>query len=339
MYNVYFDSGTSNTRAYLLKDYDIIDVVKKNIGSKDSSIAGSNRVLIKGLKELYDQLLENNKIDDNQIEGIYASGMITSPFGIKEVPHLSTPISLEKLYKGIYTHYEPEFFKRDIHLIRGVKTIPDGFTADRYNIGDVNNMRGEEIEIFGILSGLPDEWKKGNTAIFLPGSHTHVAYVKQGVLHDILSNFSGELYHAISTSTILSNSIQCDTDELDEEMVLLGFRNLKEYGINRALYIGHATKIFNACNNLERKSYLEGVINGGVVSAFEYTVRKKWNGIDKILITGSSNNMTRVYEIILKETQLKADVSAIIASGKQSFAVKGFIEMLKKGGPLCQSQY
>ena len=230
MYNIYFDSGTSNTRVYLLKDYYLVDVLKKNIGSKDSSIAGSNIVLLKGLRELYGQLLENNKICEEQIEGIYASGMVTSPFGIKEVPHLSTPISLEKLYDGIYTYHETKFFNRDIYLIRGVKTIPDNVYADRYNISSINNMRGEEIEIFGMLSELPDRWKKENIAVFLPGSHTHVAYVRQGVLHDILSTFSGELFYAISTSTILSNSIHCDSDQFDEEMALLGFRNLKILG-------------------------------------------------------------------------------------------------------------
>jgi 2-keto-3-deoxy-galactonokinase len=330
MYNVYFDSGTSNTRAYLLKDNHVVDVIKKNIGSKDSSIAGSNLVLIKGLKQLYDELLANNKLEDKEIKGVYASGMVTCPFGIEEVPHLSTPISLQKLYDGIYTHYEFQLFKRDIHLIRGAKTITDDFKVDKYNIPTVNNMRGEEIEIFGILSELPDKWRKGDIAIFLPGSHTHIAYVKQGVLHDILSTFSGELYHAISTGTILSSSIQCGIDELDEEMVLLGFRNLKEYGLNRAIYIAHAMKIFNVSNNLERKSYLEGVITGGVTLVFEKAIQEKWYAIDKVIVAGN-NNIAKVYEITLKEIDQKVDVMTLVASGKQSFAVKGLLEILKKG--------
>ena len=101
--------------------------------------------------------------------------------------------------------------------------------------------------------------------------------------------------------------------------------------MNRALYIAHAAKIFNACGNPERKSYLEGVINGGVVLDFEKTLKNKWNELDRILIAGSSSNITKTYEILLKETLLKVDVVTIMASGKQSFAVKGFIEMLRKG--------
>jgi 2-keto-3-deoxy-galactonokinase len=314
-----------------------MDTIKKSIGSKDSSIAGNNNILIKGLKQLYDQLLDNNRLKDKEISDIYASGMVTCPFGIKEVPHLSTPISLKKLCAGIYTHYEAELFKRDVHLIRGAKTITDDFESNKYNISAVNNMRGEEIEIFGILSELSDEWKKGTIAIFLPGSHTHIAYIRQGVFHDILSTFSGELFYAIATSTILSGSIQSDVNALDEEMVSYGFNGLKEYGINRALYIAHAMKIFNASDSIERKSYLEGVINGGIVLAFEKTIKQKWGQVDKVIIA-ADHNIAKVYQILLEQITPKLNIMPMHASGKESFAVKGFIEILKEGGARCQKR-
>lgn len=86
-YILYFDSGTSNTRAYLLdRDFRICDSAKRTVGSKDSAIAGSNRVLIEGMKILYDQVLEANSLSDGDVEAIYASGMVTSPYGLKEVP-------------------------------------------------------------------------------------------------------------------------------------------------------------------------------------------------------------------------------------------------------------
>ena len=52
-YILYFDSGTSNTRAYLLdREFRICDSAKRAVGSKDSAIAGTNRVLIEGMKAL-----------------------------------------------------------------------------------------------------------------------------------------------------------------------------------------------------------------------------------------------------------------------------------------------
>ena len=54
-YLLYFDSGTSNTRAYLLdRNFQVKYVAKKAVGSKDSAIAGSNRVLVEGMKALHD---------------------------------------------------------------------------------------------------------------------------------------------------------------------------------------------------------------------------------------------------------------------------------------------
>ena len=342
MYVVYFDSGTSNIRGYLLKtegNLIVIDSLELNVGSKDSSISGSNKVFILGLYELYNKLLGKNKITDRNVHDIYASGMITSPFGLKEVSHIPTPVSLDKLYQNIYIHFEPELFKREIHLIRGVKTVSENTIPCLSNIGNINNMRGEEIEAFGILADIPDEYKNDSIAIFLPGSHTHILHTRHGELLDVLSTFSGELYHAISADTILSHSILPNDDFLDKSMILMGFENLKKYGVNRALYIAHAMKIFNVCNSRQRKSYLEGVINGGVVLAFDHTMRNKWKQIDKILIAGSNIGVANVYKILLEKKFKRIKISTIKAPRNFGFAAMGFMEILKKEREKCQNQF
>lgn len=332
MYFVYFDSGTSNTRGYLIshsKDVDVVDVRECAVGSKDSSISGSNQVLMTALKELYDSLLVRNGISDESVQRIYASGMVTSPFGIKEVPHITTPVSLKRIHAQIYRHYEKMYFEREIYLIPGVKTISDDFAINMENVCNVNNMRGEETEVFGILPELKSAFSRSGVAIVFPGSHTQIVYVKQGEIKDILSTFSGELYHAISTRTILSGSVNCDNEVLDEEMVMWGFRNLKDFGISRALYIAHATKIFDVCSNQQRMSYLEGVISGSVVQAFEQTAYKNWTDLEYVLIAASNPRVARVYERILNEDLRGIKVSTITASAGQSFAVKGFCALLK----------
>ena len=104
-YLLYFDSGTSNTRAYLLdRDFQVRYVAKKAVGSKDSAIAGSNRVLIEGMKALHDQVLAENGLGEENISAIYASGMITSPYGLKEVPHLPLPLTVKKFADSLYPY-------------------------------------------------------------------------------------------------------------------------------------------------------------------------------------------------------------------------------------------
>ena len=326
MHCVYFDSGTTNTRAYLIEEGKIHDMIKSAVGSKDSSIAGSNLVLLKGLKQLFDDLLYKNGIDESQIGAVFASGMVTSPFGINEVAHISTPVSQKKLYDSIYTHYEQYFFKREIRLIRGVKTVSDDFKADTENIASIYNMRGEEIEVFGIIPNFPLEWQNEDIAVFLPGSHTHVAYIRNNELVDIWSTFSGELFYAITTGTILSNSVSVANSVIDPQMALLGVRNLNKYGFNRALYICHAMKIFDAAENYQRKSYLEGVIVGGIISGFEKMAAQKWKGIKRIMLAGR-NNLTGIYEILLKDQMPYCDIRTLAADDENSFAVQGFISI------------
>jgi len=329
MHIVYFDSGTTNTRVYLIADLQVIDVIKEDFGSRDVSITGNDKLLLHNLKMLYYQLLDKNRLKDIDIERIYASGMVTCPFGITEIPHLSTPVSLEKLRDGIHQHFEQEFFNRSIFLIRGVKTLSEGFPLDTGNIAEVNNVRGEEIESFGLLSILPHEYAKSNLVVIFPGSHTHIIYLSGGVIKDILSTFSGELYHAIASDTVFSASIKNAGRELISEMVILGYECLKKYGFNRAIYIAHAIKIFDVSDNIGIRSYINGVISAGMVLALKKTMRKKWRKVENIIVAGS-NDMVYIDEMVLKYAIKGIRITPIVVSDIDSFAVRGMLEIIKQ---------
>ena len=202
-YLLYFDSGTSNTRAYLLdRDFQVRYVAKKAVGSKDSAIAGSNRVLIEGMRALHDQVLAENGLGEENISAIYASGMITSPYGLKEVPHLPLPLTVKKFADSLYPFREDTCFHREIILVPGLKTLSDDFSF-------VNNMRGEEIEIIGALEELKAMDDVQDAAMIFPGSHTHVTYVQGEEITGIISNFTGELFYAALLQLFLQLLRRC----------------------------------------------------------------------------------------------------------------------------------
>jgi 2-dehydro-3-deoxygalactonokinase len=336
MYFVYFDSGTSNTRMYLTADFKMVDSVKAALGSKDSAIAKDRNVLLRGLKDLYDILLAKNSLTDSDIKAIYASGMVTSPYGIFEVPHLVTPVDLEKLRQGIYLYHEANYFKRPIRLIRGIKTLTETGQADMDSLRNVNNLRGEETEVFGILSGCRDLQNFGvNLAIFLPGSHTHICYVKKGVIADCLATFTGELSYALSTATVLAGELEPFGEVVNEAMILKGYQALRENGICRALYMLHASKILNITDNEARRCYLEGIISGSVVDAFCQKLKSSWQDVQKIIIAGNKNYIVS-YQIILNSV-LDRIKTVILKQTDEAFSYQGFIAILKKEiGELCQ---
>ena len=323
---VYFDSGTTNSRAYLIENDAVMHSLHCDVGSRDTSISGNNHKLLSALHELYVNLLKTSGLTDADIAAIYASGMVTSPFGIKELAHLTVPVSVSDLRNGIGAYNEPQFFHRDILLIRGVKTIPEGFVVDRYNVAGVNNMRGEEIEVFGILSQLGASWQDSELAIFLPGSHTHIVFVRERAIQDILSTFSGELFQAIATSTLLSCSIDTHLASFDEEMICLGFKALQEHGISRALYLVNTMRLFSSMGNREKTSFLEGIVMGGVVLAFVEKVKQQRSSLRKVVVA-SASPMARIYELLLQQMGQPLEIKLVQPEVGSSFAVRGLLEL------------
>lgn len=321
-YIAYFDSGTTNTRLYLLSErLELVCVEKREIGSRDSAVAGSNHVLMQGLKSMYDSVLSRMKLSDGQIRTIYASGMSTSPYGIKEVPHQVIPISLAQFAKNCVSFHEPRYFGRSIILIPGLKTTGD-------EVSQVNNMRGEEIEIIGALEELPPEVAERPVAIVLPGSHTHVAFVRERSIEDILSTFSGELFSALKSGTVLAPVFQQEVQEFHEESVVNGFLNLQKYGFNRAVYICHAMRIFGVGTAQEQFSYLEGVLMGGILTALERKCAENWQGCESVVVVGS-RQMFELYRIILKQNPgFKRFVW--LSTEEKSYAVEGLKRIIRQ---------
>ncbi len=323
-YIVYFDSGTTNSRAYLLdEEFNVLNRKKKNVGSKDSSIAGSNKILLDGLYELYTELLKDSGLKDENVKSIYMSGMVTSPYGVHEVPHLILPLSIEEFSGRLYRHYEDVNFKRNVYLVPGLKTVNEDFSF-------VGNMRGEEIEIIGTLNELRHKGVD-DVALIMPGSHTHVTYVKDNGIRDIISNFSGELFHALKEETILAPILSEDFQELDAEMVKKAIENLGKFGFNRALYIGHAMRMMNVATPLQQFSYTEGVINGGIREALEYYCQHRWTECQSVALV-CNEFMYKLFSIIFEGSKYIKNIIWLPISDEKSYAVDGLKEIVKHRG-------
>lgn len=267
MYYVYFDSGTTNTRVYLLEDHKILEHKSAQIGSRDSALRNDPTILVRELKRLYDALLAHAGLCDGDVSDLYFSGMISCPSGMVEIEHLSTPVDRPGLKNAVVSYDEPHFFRRTVRIIPGVKTLPQGSSATLETVERVNNMRGEETEIFGILHRCP-RLAHGRAIVILPGSHTQAVFLQDGVIVDMSSNITGELYNAIVCETILSSSLTgAGAERIDPQLVRKGYANLHIYGFNRALYIVRSMMLFTDASLEQRRSYMEGVLNGGVIDA------------------------------------------------------------------------
>ncbi len=320
-YYCYYDSGTTNTRIYLLnKDFELIDTAKRNVGSKDTSISGDNGLLIQCFYDLYQEVLEKNHLKDEDIIDIYASGMTSSPYGLMEVPHLELPLTLSGFAGRLAVYHENRLLKRDIYIVPGLKRLDKDLSFN-------GNMRGEEIEIMGAL----DELKKRNVhdvAIILPGSHTHVTRVVDDKIEDIISNMSGELFYALKSDTILAPILAKDYENLDKEMVKLGVKNVIRFGFNRAVYIAHAMRILETAGELERYSYCEGVVNGGIRQILEYYLAEKWQGCRTICLI-ANDFMAELFKTVFEDCEYIDEIICLPLNEDTIYSIKGLKKIVE----------
>jgi 2-keto-3-deoxy-galactonokinase len=324
----YYDVGTSNSRLLGIVNGEVIYEEKVHYGSRNVSIEGHNACLLLALFEMYEVMLHKMGVEDHDVDKIFASGMVTSPFGLVEVPHLHVPAGVKELAANIYIHVETKYFKRSLYLVRGLKTMSSHKCLDSYSIADVNNMRGEEIEIIGLLSVLPDELKE-NALIIMPGSHTHIVAVRDARIIDILSTFSGELLFALKECTILADSLKADFYPYDTQMLIWGYRCLQEEGLSRALYMGHAMKVFSVNEKQQRYSFIMGIVAGLVVQALLYKRQSKWGAMDNIVVAGALN-LTKPFEIILEQVTSLNIRSVDSKQYDDSFACLGLKSIMKE---------
>lgn len=328
MYYIYMDSGTTNTRVYLLNEFELMESTSVAVGTKDCAFSGSDDVLLYAMKQCCDELLEKNNLQYENIEQIWVSGMITNHFGLVEVEHISTPVNAKKLLEHIYIHEENKLFKREMYLIRGAKTAQPNQEIDTFNIDEMNNVRGEEIEAAGMVATgiLPTD---EDCIMISPGSLTHICHIMNGAVVDIISNFTGELNYAIQKDTILAGELSEEEIPMEREYVERGYAYLKKYGICKALYVIHATRIFDVCSDEVRSQILSGIISGSVIELLAKKIEQDWKNVKKIVIIGSKAYI-QSYHMLCE--MLVPNIPAKIVDNYEgkSFALCGFLELLKQ---------
>jgi len=325
MYQVYFDSGTTNSRIYLIRDGRIVDRMKRQVGAKNSALEHDNTTLLRGLYELFTELLAGAGVTEAEVEHVYLSGMISSPSGIVEIEHLPTPVDAAELRDAIVPYEEKRFFHRTLEIIPGLKTLERQTFVKAADAAAVNIMRGEEIEIFGVLRENPS-LKQGRAVLILPGSHTHAALLEDGRITGISSNITGELFQAIVSQTILGASIEGDEPwKIEEEYVRLGAHNVHAYGFNRALYIVRILDLFSECSDNERRSYLEGVLNVGVLDAVSAVL----DSDEPVRLAVVDEGIQRdIFEALCKGEEQRFELTSLAKNGDMPYSVSGLLELL-----------
>ena len=271
------DCGTTNTRITLIANGVFKDKLKFNLGANNKE---SKAALSKTIKQGIKDILKTNNLSPKDISRVLASGMITSEFGLVNLPHMKTPIGAGDLNAMMH-----ETIMEDISLIpfvfmRGVKCASGSFE-------DLDMMRGEETELMGIL--------RGEGLYILPGSHSKIIKVDSlGRIADFKTMLTGEMLAALSENTILKDAVCMDESKLDSEYLLKGFDFCEQNGINNSLFKVRILKNMFSANASEVYSFFLGVVLHDEINCILSQNAKR-------IIIGGKKQIKEALAIILKK--------------------------------------
>lgn len=276
------DCGTTNTRIAFVEGGKIKEHVKLSVGAGITAKTGDNQILKKSIKAELDKFMLREELDFSKIDGIYASGMITSELGLCNLAHISAPAGKPELKKGSQSVVIEDVAPIPITFIPGIKNITENFT-------EADVMRGEETEIIGLMELMGIE---GAFFAVLPGTHNKIIKVdKNGRIVSCCTAMSGELLSVVSSHTILSNSLPQPliNGEVNFEFVDKGYETVNKFGINAALFKTRILSNFYNCNEKERASYFVGVVLASDISIIRHMVG------DELILLGGGNPLRTVF--------------------------------------------
>jgi 2-dehydro-3-deoxygalactonokinase len=225
------DAGTSRTRVRLWHEGRVRDELDEHVGAKDVALAGGPGPIADALRRLIATMRARH---DGDVRAVVCSGMITSNVGLVEVPHATAPIALEALAQRIVRHDVAAVTDLPTYFVPGVKTVGGGSGWDDLPAFDV--MRGEEVEIAGLLSTLDLE---PPLAFFHCGSHHKLIELGAGAtVERSATAITGELLAAIRERTILASSlVALDGLVPDPAAVAAGLKHGRALGLGRAAFL------------------------------------------------------------------------------------------------------
>ena len=90
----------------------------------------------------------------------------------------------------------------------------------------------------------------------------------------------------------------------------------------------HGENTFGILSKAERTQILNGIITGSVTDLLAQHISKKWTDVEEIVIFGGKPYI-EAYQILLKDTLPSMPVRLITDINGNSFALSGFLELLK----------
>ena len=265
------DGGTTNTRARLVRDGQIVVTARRTAGVRDTVLGerSSDQILADAVRDVIAEVTgtegrpEKSTMAPPCADLIVAAGMISSEVGLLAVPHVPAPAGIAELAAAVVTRTFPQISPWPIHFVPGIRTPADA-GPDGWMNADV--MRGEECETLGALSELT---RKGvlrldqeGLAFVWPGSHTKLVEVDgQGRITRSHTTLAGELIQSVARHTLIAASLPAELPSaLDTESAEAGDAGHPAAGVGTGCFLVRVGALLGTMSLEQRASFWVGSV-------------------------------------------------------------------------------
>ena len=327
-YIITLDSGTTNTRAILWNPSgERAASANASVGVRNTAIDGNTRKLSAGVRDVLESLLKQAEIGYEEVEAIFASGMITSNVGLVEVPHLTAPAGAEELAAGVQEILLPDICPKPICFIPGIKNFDGPITPENFEQMDI--MRGEETESIALIHRYG-----GDTPMLLvlPGSHMKfVAVDCQGRITGCLTSISGELLNSITPDTILADAVGhqfVSMDSYDPQWVHLGARTAEHCGLGRACFSGRILSLFASEDHSKIANFVLGACLASDIRAVSNSTALACTLDTRVVVAGKAP-MQQAMAKLLREEGCFRHVLTDTLAGEIPLSAQGALQIAR----------
>jgi 2-dehydro-3-deoxygalactonokinase len=252
------DSGTTNSRVWLMRDREVLAKKRIPVGVRNTAIDGNNRALVEGIRETLLQLTREHD-SHGGVQTVIAAGMITSNLGLHEVKHVQAPAGLFELASNIQEQHFEDLKGTTFYFIPGVRSGP--WVADLDNIDSIDIMRGEETEVMGSLEEI-EPIQDGPLLYIHLGSHTKMIQLDASRrISAGASTLAGELTQSIVEQTILRSSLpESPFATFTPKFFSQGWEHCQRVGFTRSLYEVRILQLNSVYPKADLASFMLGAI-------------------------------------------------------------------------------
>jgi 2-dehydro-3-deoxygalactonokinase len=314
------DAGTTNTTVWLMKHDTILREAKHPVGVRQTPIRGDRELLESMLRGTFRSL---SRRAPSHPSFVLAAGMLTSPLGLLEVPHVLAPAGVAKLAENVRMKTFARVSPLPFFLVPGVRIGSAPCELSEAAHSDV--IRGEETEIVGFQANVKPRARGTPWVLLHAGSHAKaIAVDARGRIVRSASTLSGEALHALRTQTILASRLRdLKTQKLQKRFFESGARCAQRYGLSRALFMTRLLEGNSRYGQRELYSFLLGSLLASDLQAFR-SLGLLASHRAKIVLSGQPN-LQSAWRLMLKKNY---DVKVVSAEARVSAFLAGLREIV-----------